>query len=212
MKNKGKEKSELLKKINKNKFIFSTLVHRNKGDLMRDKLISLSKNKNINSYTIPRNKKSKNSYLKNKTIDELSNRHNSIYQKNSIIKKERISSDQLKPRQTYTIGREKNCLKYENINVKNKLNWNIYDNKRYINTENNNFNKTFRESIKTKKCLNYLKLTVSAQNKLVKNKIENKKKHSSGQKRSKTIEKDIKSIKRKYKDKNNNYLIHRNRK
>ena len=210
MKNKSKEKSELLKKINKNKFIFSTLVYRNKGDSMRDKLISLSKNKNINSYTIPRNKKSKNSYLKNKTIDELSNRHNSIYQKNSIIKKERISSDQLKPRQTYTIGREKNCLKYENINVKNKLNWNIYDNKRYINTENNNFNKTFRESIKTKKCLNYLKLTVSAQNKLVKNKIENKKKHSSGQKRSKTIEKDIKSIKRKYKDKNNNYLIHRN--
>ena len=85
MKNKGKEKSELLKKINKNKFIFSTLVHRNKGDLMRDKLISLSKNKNINSYTIPRNKKSKNSYLKNKTMDELSNRHNFIYQKNSII-------------------------------------------------------------------------------------------------------------------------------
>ena len=51
LKNKGKEKSELLKKINKNKFIFSTLAHRNKGDLMRDKLISLSKNKNINSYT-----------------------------------------------------------------------------------------------------------------------------------------------------------------
>ena len=205
LKNKNKENSELLKKINKNKFIFSTLVYRNKGDSMRDKLISLSKNKNINSYTIPRNKKSKNSYLKNKTMDELGKSHNSNYQKNSIIVKERISSDQLKSRQTYTIGREKKYLKSENINFKNKLNWNI-NNKRYINTENNNLNKTFRESIKTKKCLNYLKLTVSAQNKLV----NNKKKQSSGQKRSKTIEKDIKSIKRKYKDKNKYYLIHRN--
>ena len=50
------------------------------------------------------------------------------------------------------------------------------------------------------------------QNKLDNNKKENKKKHSSGQKRSKTIVKEIKSIKRKYKDKNKYYLINKTKK
>ena len=210
LRNKSKDKSELLKKINKNKFIFSTLVYRNKGESMRDKLISLSNNKNVNSYTIPRNRKNQNSYSKNKTMDEFRRRHISIYQKNLNFIKERISTNNLNSRQTNTITREKNYLKTENYNLKNEINLNTNYNKRNINAEHNSLNKTFREAFNAKKSLNYLKLTVSAQNKMVNNKKEKKKNDSNRKIRSKTIEKDIKSIKRKYKNKNKYFIIHRN--
>ncbi len=215
VRNKTKDKSALLNKMKKNKFFFRTLVYRNKGESMRDKLISLSKNKNINSYTVPRNKKCNNINIKNKTMDEFKLKKYSIFQKNSIITKERISIDKIKPKKTYSIERKKKYLKNENNNnnLKNKLNWNLNYNKTYLNTENNIINKKFCDNINTHKSFHYLKLTICAQNKIVDNKKENNQNNNSPiPKRSKTIEKDIKSIKRKYKDKDKNkyYLIHRN--
>ena len=196
-KNNNKDKLVLIDKMKKNKFIFSTLVYRNKEDSMRNKLISLSNNRNMCSYTIPRRKKIYNS--KNKTMDEFNDTNNSIYNKKINITIDRISTNKLKEKLNYTTQRIKKDIKIENDNVKKKL--------------------LSNDTIQRKKNFHYLQSTVSALNKMVNNKNKenrNKNINLTIQKRSKTIEKDIKSIKRKYKDKsnanNNNkyFMIHRN--
>ena len=193
--NNNKDKSELIDKMKKKKFIFSTLVYKNKRESIRNNIISLSNNKNIYSYTIPRRKQYYNS--KNKIMDEFNDTNNSIYNKRLNITIDRISTNKLKERLNCTTQRIKRDVKTENDNVKKKL--------------------LSNDTIQRKKNLHYLQTTVSALNKMVnyKNK-ENKNKTINfiNQKRSKTIEKDIKSLKKKNKDKNNNnnkyYLIHRN--
>ena len=197
--NNNRDKSVLTDKIRKNNFIFSTLVYRNKGESIRKKLISLSNNKNIYSYTIPRRKKCYNS--KNKTTDEFNDTNNSIYNKKINITIDRISTNNLKEKLNYTSQRIKKDIKTENDKLKKKL--------------------LSNEIIQREQKLHYLQSTVSALNKMVKYKNKENKNNNKTidliiQKRSKTIEKDIKSIKRKCKDKNNNktnnkyYLIHRN--
>ena len=201
-----KKNNNLSKTFNKNlpkNFIFSTLVYKNKGESMRNKLISLSNNKNIYSYTIPRRKKYNIS--KNKRMDEFNDTCNSIYNKKLNMTLDRISTrnstgistNKLKDKLNYTTQRIKQNVMNKNDNLKRKILSN------YI--------------IQGKKNLHYLQFTVSALNKMVNNKNkENKNKTIDFiiQKRSKTIDKDIKSIKRKYKNKNNNNnkynLIHRN--
>ena len=200
---KNRDKPKLLNKIRKNKFIFGTLVYRNKEHSARDKLMSFSRTKNINSYTIPRKKKSKNS--KNKTMEDFHySNNNSILRKKinfAISKTERGSKDNLKEKQNY---KNETICDLENITI----------NKKFLNSENDNYiNKKVSDNFNNKKKLNYLRLTVSALNKMVENKkseTENNKDHISIKIRSKTIEKDIKSIKRKYKEKSKYVLIHRN--
>ena len=184
----------LPKKENKTKFIFSTLVYRNKGDSFRNRIIFLSKNKdkndknnnkNINSFTSTKNNKIPN--LKNKTIENF----NTSSKINLNLSREGNS----------------NCEK-----INSKANYKTEKINNYLNTENNIINKKLRSNKNSKKNLhNYLKYTVSALNKIINNKKDEKNKNfSKEQKRSKTIEKNIFSIKRKFKEKNDYYLTHRN--
>ena len=180
-KNKNNDKTKLIDRIKKNKIIFNTMTYRNKKESIRNKFTTPLRNKKINSFTMPRTKKYNNS--KSKSINEFSYNNNSILN----ITTEKISIGKIKPKQYHTIKREKKLL----------------------NIENNSKNKKLNNKIIQKKNIHYLNSTVSTLNKIMKNKKkESNKNDSNDYKRSKTIGKEIKSIKRDYKDKNKDYLIH----
>ena len=194
-KNIKNDRSGLPKKMNKTKYIISPLLLRNKSDSFRDKIIFLSNNKdkkekkcdykNINSFTTPRYKKM---LIKNKTMK---NFNNSFSKKYLNYSRERKST-------------------LENLNL--KLDYKTEKTHYYSNTDNYIINNKVIKNINNKKNLrNYLKYTVSALNKVVNHKKNEKNKSSSKEKtRCKTNEKDIHSTKRAFKNKKDYYLTHRN--
>ena len=197
--NKSNEKTLLLKKLSKTKFLLSNAAQRNNFDIMRDKLITLSKindkdDKSINSFTLPRT--SKNQILNNKGMDEMYNTNNTFYKDKIDFKKDRNSL-------------------YEKISINN--NYKTIKVQNYLKNENNNYQKKLSYNINNKNNIHhYLKFTVSSKNKVVKGKkIENntnKKDNSVEKRRSNTIEKQIKLLKNKNDNKkiNNDDIIQRN--
>jgi len=185
---KNNDKLEILKKLNKNKFIFNNAFYRNKGETMRNKLTSLSKNKDKNkiSNTIQIKSKRQKLLCKNNTLDEFKNMNNTTIKNIILLNRERNSTcDRFDTKRESKI----NYIKTGNNIIMKKLS--------DINTNNNN-----KTNIH-----NYLKYTVCALNKMInkKNEINN---NSINQRKSKTIEKDITSLKKS--DKSKYLLIHRN--
>ena len=203
--NKNNEKTLLLKKLSKTKFVLSNVAQRNNFDIIRDKLVALSKindkdDKSINSFTMPRT--SKNKILNNKGMDEMYNTNNT----NNTFCKDKND-----------FKKDRNSL-YEKININN--NYKTIKVQNYLNNNNNNYQKKLSYNINNKNNIHhYLKLTVSSKNKVVKGKkIENntnKKDNSVEKKRSSTNEKQIKLLKNKNENKKSNYdnnddINHRN--
>ena len=185
---KNNDKLEILKKLKKNKFIFNNAFYRNKGETMRNKLTSLSKNKDKNkiSNTIQIKSKRQKLLCKNNTFDEFKNMNNTTIKNIILLNRERNSTcDRFDTKRESKI----NYIKTGNNIIMKKLS--------DINTNNNN-----KTNIH-----NYLKYTVCALNKMInkKNEINN---NSINQRKSKTIEKDITSLKKS--DKSKYLLIHRN--
>ena len=185
---KNNDKLEILKKLKKNKFIFNNAFYRNKGETMRNKLTSLSKNKDKNkiSNTIQIKSKRQKLLCKNNTLDEFKNMNNTTIKNIILLNRERNSTcDRFDTKRESKI----NYIKTGNNIIMKKLS--------DINTNNNN-----KTNIH-----NYLKYTVCALNKMInkKNEINN---NSINQRKSKTIEKDITSLKKS--DKSKYLLIHRN--
>ena len=155
---------------------------------MRNKLTSLSKNKDKNkiSNTIQIKSKRQKLLCKNNTLDEFKNMNNTTIKNIILLNRERNSTcDRFDTKRESKI----NYIKTGNNIIMKKLS--------DINTNNNN-----KTNIH-----NYLKYTVCALNKMInkKNEINN---NSINQRKSKTIEKDITSLKKS--DKSKYLLIHRN--
>ena len=183
---KNNDKLEILKKLNKNKFVFTKAFYRNKGETMRNKLTSISKDKNKISNTIQIKSKKQKLLCKNNTLDEFKDINNTTIKNIILLNKERNSTCDRFDTEKES---KKNYIKTGNNMIIKKLS--------DINTNNNN-----KANIH-----NYLKYTVCALNKIInkKNEIKN---NSINQRKSKTIEKDITSLKKS--DKAKYLLIHRN--
>ena len=199
----NKDKQEIINKLNQNKNTFKNMFYGNKGKTMRDmrdKLISLSKNKdnkdnkdnNHISYTHKLNETVQSSFSKIKKFEEFSKIDNNTFKKIMFMNRERNST----------------CDK---LNTKRNSNIDKFDN--YLNTDNKIIMKKISQNINKSSNHNYLKYTVCAFNKMINKKKEKEKEKeintpSTEHKKSKTMDKDINSIKKKNKDKY--VLFHRN--
>ena len=195
-----KDKLEIMNKNNKNKSTFRNVFYGIKGKKMRNNLLSLSKNKDLKIKTkISNNIKSKwteqNSPSKNKKIKDFQKLNNNSLKRMIFIDRLRNSTcDRLMTKKDLNIDKFDIYLKTDN---------NDNDNDRLMKKLSENINKSYYH--------NYLKYTVCAFNKII-NKKKEINKNSTQHRKSKTIEKDIHSIKNSIKNKNKNkcLIIHRN--
>jgi hypothetical protein len=192
----NKDKQEIINKLNKK--TFKNMFYGNKGKTMRDmrdKLIFLSKNidnkdNNRISYTNKLNETVENSISKIKEFEEFRKIDNNTFKKIMFMNRERNST----------------CDK---LNTKRNSNIDKFDN--YLNTDNKVLVKKISQNINKSSNHNYLKYTICAFNKMINKKKEKEKEintPSTEHKKSKTMDKDINSIKKRNKDKY--VLFHRN--
>ena len=187
------DKLEIINKLSKNKLVFKDMFYGNKRNTIRDiryKIISISKNED---------KKDKTQILNSIKLKEIVQNSFSNHKKMEDFKK--LNKSFLK-KIIFTEGeRNSTCDR-----TKNKKKSNIDNN--YLKTDNNNiYMKKLSQNINKTNNHNYLKETICSVNKM-----NNKKKeintHSTEHKKSKTIEKNINSIKNK--NKNKYAILHRN--
>ena len=184
-----KDKLEIMNKNNKNKSAFRNMFNGIKGKKMRDNLkIKTKISNNIKSKWTEQNSPSNNKKIKD--FQQLNN--NSLKRMIFMNRLRNSTCDRLMTKKDLNIDKFDIYLKTDNN-----------DNDRLMKKLSENINKSYYH--------NYLKYTVCAFNKII-NKKKEINTNSTEHRKSKTIEKDIHSIKNSIKNKNKNkcVIMHRN--
>ena len=186
------DKLAIINKLSKNRLVFKDMFYGNKRNTIRDiryKIISISKNGD---------KKDKTQILNSIKLKEIVQNSFSNHKKMGDFQK--LNKSFLKKMIFIDGERNSTCDR-----TKNKKRSNIDDN--FLKTTNNIYMKKLSQNINKTNNHNYLKETICSVNKM-----NNKKKeintHSTDHRKSKTIEKNINSIKNK--NKNKYAILHRN--